>query len=471
MEVLTGDIITGETAVAVRDEPATALSERERAREAAIASFNNLHAAFAEARDNKERVNLLEDIEILQRLSASREFKELESECSILLTEIRTAIADSRVVRPGFRTDLHGKNEEQSKDDKSRTWHHRNNELVGDKEVVQEAISYARETKSVVDIPAAKERKRLKELRGRVEAGDFDHVGAEDFDRLTEELDGPVTELHLESLASERRRKLDEQAFHEREAKKSQDTSERGKKLKQDSKAFQESKVEENLQEVAESGQNLLWLPCSVKEAIQHVPAGSVDLIVTDPPYAEEWLHCFDELGEFALHALRPGGYCVVMPGGKHLDQKLARLSKYLNHRHEGGWFMEGSQISDRHANIQVEIKSLQFYQSPDPEHKGSYTPSYKSNYIDATVSQAEVDEAQQWHEWGQPARPWTELMRRWSVPGMVICDPFLGGGTSAISAAECEAAKFIGIDIDPENITKSEARFVAYQAGKVKNE
>ena len=53
----------------------------------------------------------------------------------------------------------------------------------------------------------------------------------------------------------------------------------------------------------------------ALNEALK-LPPGSVDAIVTDPPYGKEHLECYDKLAELADYLLRDGGNCLVMTGG-----------------------------------------------------------------------------------------------------------------------------------------------------------
>jgi hypothetical protein len=48
------------------------------------------------------------------------------------------------------------------------------------------------------------------------------------------------------------------------------------------------------------------------REVLADIPDGSVALVLTDPPYAEEYLPLWDDLGAFAARVLRPGGSLVA---------------------------------------------------------------------------------------------------------------------------------------------------------------
>lgn len=53
-------------------------------------------------------------------------------------------------------------------------------------------------------------------------------------------------------------------------------------------------------------------------------------------------------------------------------------------------------------------------------------------------------------------------LIKLLSLPGDVVCDPFLGSGTSAIAALE-SGRPFVGLDIFQEQVDMSERRIAAY--------
>lgn len=70
----------------------------------------------------------------------------------------------------------------------------------------------------------------------------------------------------------------------------------------------------------------------SIANLKNHIEANSIDAIITDPPYPEEYIATFEELGEFASHALKDGAPCVVMTGQAYLKEYLNLLSKNLQY-------------------------------------------------------------------------------------------------------------------------------------------
>jgi DNA modification methylase len=79
----------------------------------------------------------------------------------------------------------------------------------------------------------------------------------------------------------------------------------------------------------------------------------------------------------------------------------------------------------------------------------------------DAPMMRDEIANAatdKNFHEWGQSVAGFERLVKTFSQPGDVVCDPFLGGGTTAV-AALANSRRFTGCDIDKEAIATSTAR------------
>lgn len=60
-----------------------------------------------------------------------------------------------------------------------------------------------------------------------------------------------------------------------------------------------------------------------------------------------------------------------------------------------------------------------------------------------------------------------TPLIRCFSKPGHLVCDPFSGSGSTSVAAALCRR-KYLGIDIDAPHVATARARLAGvarYQA------
>jgi SAM-dependent methyltransferase len=69
-----------------------------------------------------------------------------------------------------------------------------------------------------------------------------------------------------------------------------------------------------------------------IANGLPFVADDSIDCIITDPPYAAEYLHLWEHLGKLAARVLKPGGLLLAMAGQHKLDAKMTSLSKYLKY-------------------------------------------------------------------------------------------------------------------------------------------
>jgi DNA modification methylase len=64
-------------------------------------------------------------------------------------------------------------------------------------------------------------------------------------------------------------------------------------------------------------------------------------------------------------------------------------------------------------------------------------------------------------HHWGQSESGMADLVNRLTKPGQLVCDPFVGGGTTALMALALNR-RFIGCDVDKaavrETLTRAKA-------------
>ena len=193
------------------------------------------------------------------------------------------------------------------------------------------------------------------------------------------------------------------------------------------------------------SNVDLFHLPVSDLHTV--VPAESVDVIFTDPPYPREYLPAWGELAEFAAHALKPSGVMVAMSGQSYLREVMAALDEHLTYRWTMAYLMPGADTTVWPRKVKTRWKPILVY--------GAAEEWLNMDVVHADTLKAQDD---RFHQWGQQAPGVVRLLEPFVKPGYVVCDPFVGGGTSAL-AAQVHGCAFIGADSDAEAIQTARQR------------
>jgi hypothetical protein len=77
----------------------------------------------------------------------------------------------------------------------------------------------------------------------------------------------------------------------------------------------------------------LIYNPDGFLGEMRKMPDGSINAIVTDPPWMEEYLPLLEPFAIEAARVLKPGGICLVMFGQANLPEAMAALGKHLTYR------------------------------------------------------------------------------------------------------------------------------------------
>jgi len=177
---------------------------------------------------------------------------------------------------------------------------------------------------------------------------------------------------------------------------------------------------------------------------------GKVDAIITDPPYPAEFLPLFDDLAKFAASALKPGGICAVMVGQSYLPQIVNSLGTHLNYHWTLAYLTPGGQA------VQLWQRKVNTFWKPVLIYtNGEYAGEWLGDVTKSDVNDNDKDH----HHWGQSESGMADLIGRLSKPGQLVCDPFLGGGTTAVVCHDL-GRRFVGCDIDETAVATSTGRF-----------
>ena len=183
------------------------------------------------------------------------------------------------------------------------------------------------------------------------------------------------------------------------------------------------------------------------KEVLADIPDGSVDCIITDPPYPYEYIQCWSDLAVFAKRVLKPNGFCIAYSGQFYLPEVMQRMGEHLDYywtfclHHTG----QGSQIVNG-VNLMCRWKPILIYQNGKKKISNTI-----QDYI--ASGGAEKDG----HDWQQSQDGVSDLIRYFTNPNDLVVDVFAGSATTLIAAHKLNR-RCIGAEIDEEsyNVAKS---------------
>jgi site-specific DNA-methyltransferase (adenine-specific) len=179
------------------------------------------------------------------------------------------------------------------------------------------------------------------------------------------------------------------------------------------------------------------------QEVLGDLEAGSVNLVLTDPPYGRKWLDIWSDLGAFAARVLKPGRLLVAYTGKLELPEVLTRLCERMAYVWLGGVFQ---QPGTRHAAVQP-LHVRETWRPVLLFSAGPYAPG--SWFEDGLISPGREKDG---HPWQQSAGPVRYLVERLTDPGALVVDPFLGSGTTAVACQQL-GRRFVGCDTDPRAV------------------
>lgn len=189
------------------------------------------------------------------------------------------------------------------------------------------------------------------------------------------------------------------------------------------------------------------------RETLLDLRAGSVDAIITDPPYPQEYWHLYEDLGVLARRVLKPNGVLAVMTGTRleMLDNVDLLLGRSMRRRCRCVYLTPGQRWRDQNERVAVGYKPILVYAHPD----ATDLPWIND---DVFTSSGTHEQDQRFHHWGQSEGGFAQLIERLTAPGALVVDPFLGGGTTAVVCRDL-GRRFIGCDVDAAHVTTSRER------------
>ncbi len=218
------------------------------------------------------------------------------------------------------------------------------------------------------------------------------------------------------------------------------------------SEAKKEEKKEEKIQErkkLAEEGAKkeiqIDFRLGDFEEVFADLADGSIDCIITDPPYPYEFIEVWSKLSRFAKRVLKPNGYCIAYSGKLHLPEVMQRMNENLTYYWTFNLVHTGRSSLVRGRNIITGWKPILVFQNGFSKNK---------NIINDMVIGTGTEKSH--HKWQQAEEELNYFIHNYTNIGDTILEPFAGGGTTITACIKSNRnVKAAEINEESYNISK----------------
>jgi site-specific DNA-methyltransferase (adenine-specific) len=190
--------------------------------------------------------------------------------------------------------------------------------------------------------------------------------------------------------------------------------------------------------------QNVIHSDC--RPVLAGLPAGSVDLILTDPPYDRESTYLFHALAALAPRVLVPGGVLATFYGQYQTDEVRGLLNRHLR-----PWWTVAVVHTGTTARVLCGFKVLW---KPLALFTNGPRPDLPTPVDDLVISEP----SKVHHEWEQGLPEALYCVEHFCPPGGLVFDPCCGSGTNLVAAKRLQR-RWLGCDNDPAAVATARRR------------
>lgn len=179
----------------------------------------------------------------------------------------------------------------------------------------------------------------------------------------------------------------------------------------------------------------------------EQIADNCVDLVFTDPPYDGDSVNLYEHAARVAARILKPGGSFIAYSGQRHLPAVLTGCEKHLRY----WWTIAGVHSG---ANQMLQKLGIRCGWKPLVWFVKDTRGDVQNVLRDVVTGEREKDA----HVWQQAEEEALYYIEHLTVPGGLVVDFFVGGGTTAVAAKKL-GRHFIGFEVDASAAERASAR------------
>jgi len=184
----------------------------------------------------------------------------------------------------------------------------------------------------------------------------------------------------------------------------------------------------------------IVYVHGDFREGLANLVDGCVQLILTDPPYAEDALPLYEDLAKRAARVLEEGGSLICYVGQHLLPRAAEIMSRHLRYWWTLALIHTGDAQIMQYKGVRCRWKPVLWFV------KGGRATS---DMVADVLHGAPPDKSP--HPWAQGVDEVRPLIRSLTTPGGLVLDPFAGSG-AFLWAAYLEGRRGLGFEIDAEH-------------------
>lgn len=185
-------------------------------------------------------------------------------------------------------------------------------------------------------------------------------------------------------------------------------------------------------------------------DVLRTLESGSVDAVVTDPPYPRKFLPTFIAMVKELPRILKVGGSFLSIIPHYAVPELMSEIGKHLRYQ----WLLSMWQGSCGAANwsrkIRAMWKPIGWWTNGEARLNGWNYDGF-----------ANPRKSKVYHPWEQHSA-WADYCLRFVPDRGTVLDPFMGSGTTAVSCLHSNR-QFIGVEIDKSTYRDAERKISLY--------